>query len=320
MTDTPDVWLTYLSSNNWPYQFPFVVGFDLQAQSRVRLEVPPPAPVDVIVSAPAGSGVLLSASPTEVGSDTLTVATALTTTLTPTFYVQGLIEGDNTDDDVPITIDVVETGTANSVGYEQADMPSAVDVGPSGFAFPTGGDLDTTTFPEYGTDRRVLRVERWRDRDTAQPALAQQVRAGHTITIDATSSDPDRWGDRIARHLRRRSRPSLPVQPLRRDDFDGLGAGTTTLGIDQPAGHTDPADGYLTRNRQRHRSGCVVEVCEQQQLARISSRSWSGSIFRSSRRSGWRFRRQHRWTSSCQPPPGSGVLLSASPTEVGSES
>ena len=148
VTDTPDVWLTYLSSNNWPYQFPFVVGFDLQAQSRVRLEVPPPAPVDVIVSAPAGSGVLLSASPTEVGSDTLTVATALTTTLTPTFYVQGLIEGDNTDDDVPITIDrLVQTLDTND-GDALVDDASTVS-GPAGpiLASEDVYVIDRTTLP-----------------------------------------------------------------------------------------------------------------------------------------------------------------------------
>ena len=55
--------------------------------------------------------------------------------------------GDDIDDDVPVTIDVFETGTTTLVGYEQTDMPSAVDVGPSGFSFPASTDLDTTTSP-----------------------------------------------------------------------------------------------------------------------------------------------------------------------------
>ncbi len=124
-------------------------------------------------------------------------------------------------------------------------MPSAVDVGPSGFSFPTGGDLDTTTFPDTGL---IVVSYVLNDGETGtlhETRCHQYVRGGHTITIDATSSDPDRRGDRIARHLRRRS-SLLPVTTAARSTSTAS-AGTTTLGIDQPAGHTDPADKYLTR-------------------------------------------------------------------------
>ena len=55
-----DVWP--VATSGPAYWLPLGVGVDLQIRVRVRLEAPPPGPVDVVVSAPAGSGVLFSAS------------------------------------------------------------------------------------------------------------------------------------------------------------------------------------------------------------------------------------------------------------------
>ena len=60
------------------YNEPVVVGRDLQVGAQVRLEVAPPVPVDIVVSAPAGSGVLFSATPDTAGSELLVVATGFT--------------------------------------------------------------------------------------------------------------------------------------------------------------------------------------------------------------------------------------------------
>ena len=99
--------------SSYPSQ-PIEVGFDLQTTVRVVLEELPPGPVDVIVSAPPGSGVLFSASRTEVGSESLVVGHWFHQHSRPRrFYVQGTIQGDDVDDDVPITIDVFDTGTTN---------------------------------------------------------------------------------------------------------------------------------------------------------------------------------------------------------------
>ncbi len=127
------LWLAYLShcrlGLGWISSSRF--GWSLRRRRRVRWTWwcrPQP-----------GSGVLFSASHTEAGSESLVVETGFTSTSgtprTSYFYVQGTIQGDDVDDDVPMTIDVFETTTTTPAGYEQADKPSDVDVGPSGFQF-----------------------------------------------------------------------------------------------------------------------------------------------------------------------------------------
>ena len=102
------------------------------------------------------------------------VATGFTsTTSTPRtwFYVQGTIQGDDVDDDVPVTIDVFETGTTTPVGYEQTDRPSSVDVGPSGFS--VHHKPPTSMRPTFPDDRRAgagLPALRRRVGHAAQPA------------------------------------------------------------------------------------------------------------------------------------------------------
>ena len=245
--DTPDVWVTGdvdgpgSSYNSYSsYRLPFEVGVDLQIDARVRFEVAPPGPVDVVVSVPAGSGVLLSASPDAAGSESLVVATGFTSTSTGIYYLQGTIQGDDIDDDVPVTIDVFETGTTTPVGYEQADMPSAVDVGPSGFSFPASTDLDVPTFPNEQVDVRSYLLYDGESGTLHNRRWGQDTRGGHTITVEMTNTDPG-VGEVLA--------PAVftggDYQAYA--EFDGLTPGTTTLGIIQPPGHTTPANGYTTR-------------------------------------------------------------------------
>ena len=71
--------------------------------------------------------------------------------------------------------------------------------------------------------------------------MAPRHRGGHPITVELTNSDPG-VGEVVA--------PALFTGGDFRAyaEFDGLTAGTTTLGIVQPTGHTNPANGYTTRN------------------------------------------------------------------------
>ena len=163
------------------------------------------------MSVPAGSGVLFSASRTEAGRSRWWSRPGSPAPIDPShdvhgdFYVQGTIEGDDVDDDVPVTIDVFETGTTTPVGYEQADMPSVVDVGPSGFSFSTGNDLDTTTFSP-DEEMRVLGVSALRRRVGHAPQPAWQPGgAGRSHRHDRSdpAAIPRRRG-RVAGDLHRR--------------------------------------------------------------------------------------------------------------------
>ncbi len=163
--------------------------------SRWRL----PGAVDVVASVPSGSGVLLSASPTEVGSESLVVATGYTSgsaapriTGSP-IYVQGMVQGDDVDDDVPVTIEVFYAGTTDPVGFEQADMPSVVDVRPSGFSFNTSNDLLTTTFSPLEEVRvQSICVARQRVRHAAQ-ASAALSNSGAAIALRLVSLTATLW-------------------------------------------------------------------------------------------------------------------------------
>jgi hypothetical protein len=245
--DIPDVWLLggYNIGTGISYQDPFQVGVDLQISGRVRFEVMPPGPVDVVVSAPAGSGLLFAPTEDVAGSTSLVVATNFTpstsTLRTDLFWVQGTIEGDDTDDDIAVTIDVYATGTTDPVGYEQTDMPTNVDVGPSGFSFDTDNDLDTTTFPNTEVAVRAYRLYDSESGTLHNRRYRQRARGGHTITVNLTSGDTD-VGVIAA--------PAIFTDGASSSDalFDGLTPGTTTIDIVQPAGHTAPANGYTTRN------------------------------------------------------------------------
>ncbi len=173
-------------------------GWICRSSTYVQFEVAIAGAVDVVVSVPAGSGVLLSASPTEVGSESLVVATGYTSgsaapriTGSP-IYVQGMIQGDDVDDDVPVTIDVFDTGTTDPVGFEQADMPSVVDVGPSGFSFTTSNDLDAVTFPHTEVDVYVVCVVRQRVRHAAQASAALN-NSGAATASPSTSTTATLW-------------------------------------------------------------------------------------------------------------------------------
>ena len=220
------------------------VGKDLQSQRRVRLEGGnPPGPVDVVVSVPTGSGVLLSATATGVGTESLVVATEMTAASTPNFYIQGVIQGDDIADDIPVTIEVYNsfTGMTEIAGYES--RLSDIDVHPSGFEFNTAADINTTTF---NADISVtIQARLIHDNEgTGTPgnlAGLQQVRGGFSVDIDLTNTNP--------------AVGALTINPVTINGgvsststaFDPLTAGTTILGITQPAGHTEANNADVLR-------------------------------------------------------------------------
>ena len=238
VVEAPEVFMASSGS----YRQHFFVGVDLQSTARVRLEVAPPGPVDVVVSVPAGSGVLLSASATAVGVESLTVAIGMTSTSTPLFYIQGIVEGDDVDDDVPFTIEVFNAGTTVPAGY--VPRPSDVDVGPTGFDFNTSGDLVTTTFSSNTNVqvRTALLYDSEGGGTLHNRRNQQNVRGGHPgISVDLTNTVPG-VGTLTTPVVISANTSSVNAV------FDPLTAGTTVLGVTQPSGYITPANGNATRN------------------------------------------------------------------------
>ena len=161
------------------------VGLDLQAQFQVFLETAPPQPVDLVLSVPDGSGVLLSASATSAGSGSLAM-TNVTSVFSPLFWIQGL----TLTDDVPITLEIFESGTTTPIGYSV--RPSTVEVEPSGIATQ---DTDYTT-TSFSSARNITFQTYMLFDSESSPANAgairaqQPVRGGHTIDAVISTDAP----------------------------------------------------------------------------------------------------------------------------------
>lgn len=172
------------SAGSASYQREAIIGIDLQTQHYIGLAVTPPAATDIRVSVPAGSGVLLSLDPSTVGGTQLDFEN-VTTTRSPTFYIQGTQLGD----DVPVAVDVFEAGTETPIGY--TSQFSTVDVDPSG-VYMRSGDFNTNTFAanrsvQVGAallydDELGAQLEGWFLRD-------QSVRGGISLTVPMTVAD-----------------------------------------------------------------------------------------------------------------------------------
>ena len=135
------------------------------------------------------------------------------------------------DDDIAVTIDVFDTGTTTPTGYEQADKPSTVDVGPSGFSFRTSADLDTQevepskpiTAPTPVVSKSVLREPDSTDGNQAGPEPGATEAGGvRTATLvreedeiaGASTDDPELFLDTAEMDII--EEPRLTVQPRSR--------------------------------------------------------------------------------------------------------
>ena len=213
-----------------------IVGVDLQTYRNLRFDANPPRPVDVKVSVPASSGVLLAKTATESGQKSAMVVTNSTNLSNPYFYIQGAALGDN----VPLTIEVFETGTSTPIGYDV--QPASVDVDPSGI-YINNSDIATTSFSN-NTEVRAYTALLY-DNESSLPRsgqfwVNQQLRYGISLTIPMLSSDseaialPDgATGDITI--TGGESYGSISVDPQN--------AGTSTLSVtDLPEGFFVPSD------------------------------------------------------------------------------
>lgn len=177
----PDAFLRSLGSAS--YLSEAVVGIDLQAAYRVRLQSTPPSARDIEVSVPLLSGVLLSTDSMTAGTTSL-LFEDIAGIETPTFYIQGTALGD----DVPLTISVVEANTSVPGGYNV--LASTIDIDPSGIYLSTS-DFETTTF-SANTNLTLNSVLLYDDEHAqdGQRRTTQTVRGGLDIDIDVEVDEP----------------------------------------------------------------------------------------------------------------------------------
>ncbi len=259
VTDLPDVFVARFGV----YVAEAVVGLELQDSFQARLEVAPPAPVDVLVSVPAGSGVLLSTTSSAVGTTSILYEDVVGVLAGP-LWIQGQAIGD----DVPISLEVFERNTTIPGGYEP--RPSTADIDPSGVVIQTN-DYTTTTFSTprsvsaqvgllWDNEASPSQVGTWRT------GLA--VRAGVTLDVGMASSSPG------VAELRGGATGTLQIvggQSTGTILVDPLTAGTTDISIaSQPTGLTSPVNG-------RDRTTVTVDAPEAF-LAQIGSYKAEASI------------------------------------------
>ncbi len=188
------------------------VGDELQQSGSVRLESAPPAPVDITLSVPAGSGVLLSASPTAAGSETLTF-TSVNDASNRTFYVQGTALG-------------ATTVTAQASGYVDDTLP--VTVTPSGFAFYGVGN--SADINGVATNFQVYSVRL--NPDTSFSGAWQPLRGGATASVPVASSNT------AVGTITNSPLSFVGNTSLLSATFDPASQGTATVSITQPPGFT----------------------------------------------------------------------------------
>jgi hypothetical protein len=205
------------------------VGKDLQENASISLGAPAPAGgVTVTVTVADSSKVRLAASPTEVGSGTLTFNVVAGQSGIPTFYVQAL------------SADGAVTYTASAPGYNS--KTATINLRPSGFVIGTNlyccysaqvTTLSTTTFSPNST---LYVGPAMLDPTYHTQVDIQPLRAGVTASVSFTSSDT--------------AVGTISPSPLsfganesyKQVQFDPATAGTTILSITQPANWTPPSD------------------------------------------------------------------------------
>jgi hypothetical protein len=163
---------------------PTYVGQDLQGQATFSLGNAPPAPVSVTISTGGSNAVLLSASPTTVGSTSLTFSN-ITSASSQTFYVQGITPGTTT----ALTVSVGGDNPA------YAPSTTTVQIVPTGFLMYDGvynGALSTTTLAA----NTPITLYSWAlNPSTLQPLpnssfnYNQPARPGVTVSVPVASSD-----------------------------------------------------------------------------------------------------------------------------------
>jgi hypothetical protein len=192
------------------------VGEDLQKAISIGLDVAPSAPTDVSVSVNAPDVAVLSEDATQLGGDSLVLA-SIDDAASHTVFVQGLAQG-------------TTKLTVSAEGYETRKL--TVTVGPSGFVL-AGGDISLVTTSANATvpvDAALL------DATSLAYAETQPVRPGVSVDVPVTSSNA--------------SAGTIVTSPVTFDantasvdaSFDSAAAGTSTISIETPADFDTPSD------------------------------------------------------------------------------
>jgi hypothetical protein len=195
------------------------VGKDLQGVLVGILGAPAPAGgLTVTITSADSSKVLLSTAPTSVGSASIEVLVNPATTLVPAFHVQALDETG--------TVEL----TASAPGF--ASGSSTVSLVPSGFIINSPSSISTTTL---SSDTTVVVASTRLDPATHASAGAQPIRAGLSVDVELTSSDPSVGAITVS--------PLTfgPNQGSRMSAFHPLAPGITQIGLVTPPGFTTPA-------------------------------------------------------------------------------
>ena len=157
---------------------PTIVGYNLQVLGNGTLNTPAPTGgIQVTISSSDQTKVLLSTSPTVLGSASITVTVGAGSTTIPTYYIQGLVSSGST------------TLTASAAGYTSAT--ATVVLNPSGFVINsqdskgqfTAGDFVTTTL----SSPTALQVSVWQLNSSNVPVTAGQIRGGVSAPVQVVS-------------------------------------------------------------------------------------------------------------------------------------
>jgi hypothetical protein len=192
------------------------VGRNLQTSAFISLGATPPSPVNVTVTIAAPSIAAVSSSGTTVGGTTVTF-TGVTTTSVGSIFIQGLSLGGTSI-------------TVQAPGY--SDDTSTVTVRPSGFVNSSpGGNFSTTPL----SNDTLFRIQpALLDPATLNVTAFQAVRAGLSVTVPVTSSNP--------------SIGTVAAVTFNGGDsfkdtaFHPLADGSTLLTVDVPAGFDTPSN------------------------------------------------------------------------------
>ncbi len=195
------------------------IGKDLQdSQNSGRLEAPAPVGnVVVTLTSQDPTKVLLSTDDQTTGSASITRTVAASQTAIPIFYVQAL---DRTG-----TVDIVATAPG------LADGRFTVTLAPSGFVYASGSTSNIATTTASNPTRRLVQPARLSS-STNNFSQFQNLRPGLTVSVPIVSTETTVGV----------ANPSTLVFTRGSEEcfFEPVGAGTTSLRIDPPAGFDTP--------------------------------------------------------------------------------
>ena len=195
----------------------FAIGRNLQVQANGGLGAAAPlGGLTVTVRSLNPSAVILSESPTGIGSASITLQASSGSSATPSFYVQAL----------------TDTGTAQieTSAPAFATDTSTVTLSPSGFIINSPGNFSTNSF----ATNTSIQITSARLTPTLSFVVNQPLRGGITADVEVTSSNPT-VGSITASPLHFASGAGVASTA-----FDPSQSGTTTISVVAPAGFSAP--------------------------------------------------------------------------------